>query len=93
MTDYVQNTLIIVLYTTFYVCAAGAVKLNPAKSFMRVMYVIYIIYMKAVFIPVLLFIQKLKSTLLRAFLAGIAGFEPACAGVKVLCLNRLGYIP
>ena len=26
-------------------------------------------------------------------LAGIAGFEPANAGVKVLCLNRLGYIP
>ncbi len=26
-------------------------------------------------------------------LAGIAGLEPARAGVKVLCLNRLGYIP
>ena len=25
--------------------------------------------------------------------AGIAGLEPARAGVKVLCLNRLGYIP
>ncbi len=29
----------------------------------------------------------------RHLLAGIAGFEPADAGVKVLCLNRLGYIP
>ncbi len=28
-----------------------------------------------------------------AVLAGIAGLEPARAGVKVLCLNRLGYIP
>ena len=26
-------------------------------------------------------------------MAGIAGFEPANAGVKVLCLDRLGYIP
>ena len=33
------------------------------------------------------------QTLVRSFVAGIAGFEPANAGVKVLCLNRLGYIP
>ncbi len=26
-------------------------------------------------------------------LAGIVGLEPTHAGVKVLCLNRLGYIP
>lgn len=26
-------------------------------------------------------------------MAGMAGLEPARAGVKVLCLNRLGYIP
>ena len=33
------------------------------------------------------------QTKVRSFVAGIAGFEPANAGVKVLCLNRLGYIP
>ena len=26
-------------------------------------------------------------------MAGVAGFEPADAGVKVPCLNRLGYTP
>ena len=27
------------------------------------------------------------------YLAGVAGLEPADAGVKVPCLNRLGYTP
>ncbi len=36
-----------------------------------------------------------KSTCLGKcfFLAGIVGLEPTHAGVKVLCLYRLGYIP
>ena len=29
----------------------------------------------------------------RHIMAGVAGLEPADAGVKVPCLNRLGYTP